>query len=286
MRKKNRYSLLLLLGASPLFAEENLGDFLMQHVADHRDTWHLLPGFSVPINGSFKIAGIELYPSLHVWMMFIAAALLLVLMRIASRRTMSRQLPKNRWGHMVEAVVLFLRDDIVVPNLGKRGGRKWMPFFLTLFFFILTLNLLGLVPGFSTATSNPNFTFAMAAVVFIVFNVAGMVHNGPITYFTNLIPKGVPLPVLLILVPIELVGLFTKAIALAIRLFANMTAGHIIVASLLAVAFVLKMLWVQPVFILFALAIDILELFIAFLQAYVFTMLSALFIGGAVHQEH
>lgn len=277
---------LLLLSATSLRAEEDLGQFLINHIADSRDAWHLFPGLSIPLDGSFQIAGIELYPSLHVVMILIAALLLLLTLKSAARRTMSNQLPKNRWGHIIEAIALFLRDDIVVPHLGKKNGGKWMPFFLTLFFFLLALNLIGLIPGFSAATGNINFTAALALMIFMVFNIAGVLANGPIGYFANIVPKGIPIPLLLILAPIELIGLVTKVFALAIRLFANMIAGHVIVASLLAIAFVLQLIWVQPVFVLFAVAVDILELFIAFLQAYVFTMLSALFIGGALHQEH
>lgn len=286
MSRLKRFFPLVALPITVWGGEESLGSFLMHHVSDSREAWHLFPGVALPLSGTWKIGGVELYPSLHVVMMLIAAVLLVIALRPASQRTMSRQLPKNRWGHVIEAVVIFLKNDIVVPNLGEERGRRWMPFFLTLFFFLLALNLIGLVPGMATTTANPNFTVAMAALIFFTFNIAGMVHNGPFRYFSGLIPRGVPLPVLLILIPIELIGLLTKAGALAIRLFANMVAGHIIIASLLAIGFILKMVWVQPIFVLFALAIDVLELFIAFLQAYVFTMLSALFIGGAIAQEH
>jgi F-type H+-transporting ATPase subunit a len=105
-----------------------------------------------------------------------------------------------------------------------------MPFFLTLFFFFLTLNLISLVPGFSAATGNINFTAAMAVMIFIVYNMAGILHNGPVHYVVNIFPKGVPWPIMLIIIPIELMGLLTKAFALCIRLFANMTAGHIFAA--------------------------------------------------------
>ena len=272
-----------------------LGEFLLHHVADNRSAWRIFPGVEIPIDGSFRVAGVELYPSLHVLMLLLALVLLVALLRVGVRRGPDGFLPRGRFASAVEAVVLFVRDDIVAPNLGRELARKWLPFFCTLFFFLLALNLIGLVPGFAAATGNPNFTAAMAAMVFVVFNVAGMVRNGPVGYWLGVVPKGVPLPILFILAPIELFGLVTKSAALAIRLFANMAAGHIVLFSLIALGAVVEFLFgnaalslgvVQPAAIVFTVAIEGLELFVAFLQAYVFTLLSALFVGAAVHQGH
>ena len=272
-----------------------LSEFLLHHVADNREVWRVFPGVEVPLSGSLKIGGIELFPSLHVCMMLLAFALLVLLLGLGSRRKEGGDLPAGRFASMIEAMVLFVRDDVVAPNLGRARAAKWMPFFCTLFFFLLALNLIGLVPGFAAATGNPNFTAAMAALVFVVFNAAGMAANGGVGYWKGIVPKGVPWPILLILVPIELFGLVTKSAALAIRLFANMAAGHIVIFSLLALGTVVNMLFampkvslgaVQPVAVLFAACIECLELFVAFLQAYIFTLLSALFVGGAVRQEH
>ncbi|MBO7500115.1 MAG: F0F1 ATP synthase subunit A [Fibrobacterales bacterium] len=272
-----------------------LSEFLLHHVADNREVWRIFPGVEIPLGGSLKVGGIELFPSLHVCMMLLAFLLLVVLLGRGSRRKEGGDLPAGKFASMVEAMVLFVRDDIVAPNLGRARAAKWMPFFCTLFFFLLALNLIGLVPGFAAATGNPNFTAAMAAMVFVVFNAAGMAANGGAGYWKGIVPKGVPWPILLILVPIELFGLVTKSAALAIRLFANMAAGHIVIFSLLALGTVVNMLFampklslgaVQPVAVLFAACIECLELFVAFLQAYIFTLLSALFVGGAVRQEH
>jgi F-type H+-transporting ATPase subunit a len=188
---------------------------------------------------------------------------------------------------MMEAFVLFIRDEVVRPNLGSdKDTRKWTPFFLTLFFFLLSLNLLGLVPGFSTATANINFTGAFSVMIFVVYNVAGMAHNGVGHYLKNIIPSGVPLFVLPIIAPIEILGLFTKCFALAIRLFANMTAGHVLIFSLLGLIGVFKSYMAAIPFVPFTLFIYLIEILVAFLQAYVFTLLASLFVGMAIHQEH
>lgn len=158
--------------------------------------------------------------------------------------------------------------------------------FLTLFFFMLALNLIGLIPGFPAATGNINFTASMALLIFVIFNVAGITHNGPVHYFTNLVPKGLPIAVLPLIAVIEFLGLFTKTFALAIRLFANMTAGHVLIMSLLGLIIVFKTIFASIAFVPFTLFIYMIEVLVAFLQAYVFTLLASLFIGSAIHQEH
>ncbi len=276
---------LILLGLiSVSSAGENLGSFIFHHLGNANE-WHyfpLLPG--IPLPHHFEIFGINMGITLHVLIMFIAFVLMWVLFGIAGKR--KQNAPTSRFGHAVEALVIYIRDDLVQPNLGKKDTAKWLPFFLTMFFFLLTLNILGMIPGFSTVTANINFTAAMAVLVFVVFNLSGMAKNGPVHYFVNLIPKGIPVFVLPILVPIEIIGLFTKAFALAIRLFANMSAGHIIILSLLGLISILESIWVAPASILFSLFISIIEVLVAFLQAYVFTLLSSLFIGMALHQDH
>jgi F-type H+-transporting ATPase subunit a len=286
-----RLLLILLLSVLPLSASEkggseDLGTFLMHHVTDNREVWHPLglKAISVPLHGSFVVGGVELFPSLHIANLLLASLLLLVLLSAAARRRGT--LPVSRWGHAIEAMVLFVRNDIVVPNMGNREAAKWLPFLLTLFFFILGVNLLGLFPGFASASGNLGFTVAMATMVFLLFNVMGVVHNGPISYIKGLVPHGIPFPVLVILFPIELIGLFTKSAALAIRLFANMAAGHLVIFSLLSLAAIFNSLVAAPFAIGFTLLIYLLELLVAFLQAFVFTLLTTLFISGAIHQEH
>lgn len=275
---------LLLLSFSPLRAEENLGDFLTHHISNGYE-WH--PFWKVVVHlPHYKVGGIDLGISTHVLMMLIAASLLILLFAFASKRKDGA--PANKLGHAMEALVIYIRDEVVQPNLGEEDTRKWLPFFLTIFFFFLTLNLISLIPGFPAATGNVNFTAAMATMIFIVYNIAGMVHNGPGHYLINIVPKGVPIFVLPIIALIEFMGLFTKAIALCIRLFANMTAGHILILSLTGLIIVFKNVWyaAAPGFSAMTLFIYMIEVLVACLQAYIFTLLSALFVGMAIHQEH
>jgi len=270
-------ALLLLLTAVSARAED-LGEFVLHHIID-APYWYVTPWGPKVYFPSWMAGG-----SLHVFMMFVAAALLIILLIPAARRTTPA--PQGRFAHMVEAFVIFIRDEVVTPNLGAKDGRKWLPFFLTIFFFILTLNLVGLIPGMGTATSNINFTAAFAIMIFATFNIAGIIKNGPVHYFTNLIPKGLPFWLLPLMAVIEFVGLFTKAVALALRLFANMTAGHALIFSLLGLIIVFKSLIAAVPLVPFTLFIYLIEILVAFLQAYIFTLLAGLFIGQAVHQEH
>ena len=186
--------------------------------------------------------------------------------------------------NLLEVFVLFIRNDISIAFLGEKDGRRMAPLFCTFFFFILIMNLLGLVPIFSTATSNINVTGSLAAIT-LAFMVFGSIYrNGFLGFLKVFVPSGVPWPILLILVPVEIISMFSKAIALTIRLFANMLAGHILIFALLglAVMFGVKAL---PV-IAIAVCIFFFELFVAFFQAYIFTLLSAVFIGQMVHPEH
>jgi F-type H+-transporting ATPase subunit a len=270
-------ALVVLLSATVARAEESLGDFVLGHVVD-AEYWYVTPWGPKVYFPEWMAGG-----SLHVFMMFLAAALLVLLLVPASRR--SSPAPRGRLANMIEAMVIFIRDEVVTPNLGEKEGRKWLPFFLTIFFFILTLNFVGLIPGMGTATSNINFTSAFALMIFGTFNAVGIMRNGPVHYFMNLIPKGVPFWLFPLMAFIELVGLFTKAIALALRLFANLTAGHALVFSLLGLNIVFKW-WLAPVLGPFTVFIYLIEILVAFLQAYIFTLLSGLFIGQAIHQDH
>ena len=279
------FSCLSLLAPSVFAAGETLGEYMINHIADSRGEWHPFPYVHVPIDWTFELFGINFAPSLHVMMMILAILVLVPLMVKAAKR--KNNAPVSRWGHAIESVVKFLHDDLVVPNVGKKYAKTWMPFVCTLFFFILSLNIFGLVPGLSTATANFSFTAAMAIMVFITFNLAGMKQNGPINYILNLWPHGIPLPVLLVLAPIEVVGLLTKSAALAIRLAANLCAGHFVILSLLGLGSMMQSVWITVgMGIPFAIFIFCLEVLVSFLQAYVFTLLATLFIGSAIHQEH
>ena len=217
----------------------------------------------------------------HMIGLVLAALLVIILVIPGMARTRKGEVPKG-FGNFLEMLVVFVRDDIVYANMGKETGRKWMPFFLTVFFLVLFSNLMGMVPWGTSATSNVNVTGGLAITMFLALLFAGIKQHG-FKYLGTFIPHGVPWPVIILLFPIEIFGLFVKHFALCIRLFANMLAGHTVIGVFLA-------LIVTP-YIAFAsvpgaVAISMLELFVAFLQAYIFTMLSSLFIGSAIHPSH
>jgi F-type H+-transporting ATPase subunit a len=186
----------------------------------------------------------------------------------------------------LEPIILFVRDDIAISNIGIHKYEKYMPYLLTVFFFILINNLMGLVPfpppfG-ANVTGNIAVTFVLAVFTFLITQ-----FNGNKNYWRHVFaPPGVPFWLLPIMIPVEIIGIFSKPFALMIRLFANITAGHIIVLSLVCLIFIFKSLGVAPVSILFVIFMDSLELLVAFLQAYIFTLLSALFISMAVEENH
>jgi len=186
----------------------------------------------------------------------------------------------------LEPIVLFVRDDIAIPNIGEHKYEKYMPYLLTVFFFILINNLMGLIPfpppfG-ANVTGNIAVTFVLAFFTFIITQ-----FSGNKAYWRHIFATpGVPFWLLPIMIPVELIGIVSKPFALMIRLFANITAGHIIVLSLICLIFIFESLAVAPVSFLFVIFMDCLELLVAFLQAYVFTLLSSLFISLAVKEHH
>jgi F-type H+-transporting ATPase subunit a len=186
---------------------------------------------------------------------------------------------------------MWIRDEMVTPVMGKDLGNKLLPFFLALFFFILFMNLLGLVPGGATATASIFVTGALALVTLLSMIFGGMFAQGPIAFWKNLVPH-VPLALWPLMFVVELIGLFVKPFALMIRLFANMTGGHLVVLSFMGLIFFFGAMspaigyGVSPVAVGFAVFIMIIEVFVALLQAYIFTLLSILFIHASVHPEH
>lgn len=215
--------------------------------------------------------------------MIIGAAMMVIILTYAASSNRKNKSPKGL-GNFIEMLIEFVRDDIVIPSMGK-SGEKLLPFFFTIFFFILFANFIGLIPFMSTATGNVSVTASLALITFAMIQIHGIKNNGFFGYFKGLIPGGVPVFVLPVMIVIEFVGLLTKPFALCIRLFANMTAGHIVILAFISLIFTLGYA-IVPVSIAFSLFIYILEILVALLQAYIFTMLSALFIGMAIHQEH
>lgn len=188
----------------------------------------------------------------------------------------------------VEALIVYIRDEVVRPNIpGKKTADSLLPYFLGLFFFIFMLNLLGLMPGGHTATGAIPVTLALAITAFFVINITAMKVAGVGAWFKHL-TGGTHWALWIIMVPIELIGLFVKPFALTIRLFANMSAGHIILFSLLGLLFFFKNIALSPAIVGFSLFIYGLETLVVFLQAYIFTMLTAIFVGLAIgeHGHH
>lgn len=252
-------------------ASFNLEKYILAHVQDSYQ-WRLpfLPPLQLP---SFL--------SLHGLMLIIAAIfLVIVFCLVYDKKT---RVP-HRFTNLLELLVIFVRDEVAIKSIGNEDGRRMTPFLCTMFFFILTLNLMGLIPIFSAATVNPNVTGALAFFT-LCFMIFGTLYKGGLKGFKNaLVPAGVPKGILVILVPIEFLGLFIKTGALMIRLFANMLAGHMVILAMLGLVLVLGFVALPSVIL--AVCIGVLEIFIAFLQAYIFTMLTAVFIGQMYHPHH
>jgi F-type H+-transporting ATPase subunit a len=248
----------------------DIDHILAHHLLDHRIAY------------LFKIGPVPVYLTEHGIMMVIAGLILILAAWIA--RLQSGGLGRGI-ANFFEMIIVYLRDEIIRPSLGDRGD-KYLPYFLTLFFFILTCNLIGIVPFGKTATSNISVTGAMALTTFLLIIVSGMAEQGPAHYVQSLVPSGLPVLLIPVMFFLEVLGLFTKALALCIRLFANMIAGHIAILVIISLIFLFKSIWVAPVSIAAAVAVSVLEVFICFLQAYVFTLLTALFVGVAVNPQH
>lgn len=270
----------LLRSGTEEHGEGGLGEYILHHLSDSNQ-WL---GTHLPVI-KFNLLGteIDLSITLHVLMLWIAGALLILMFWLSFRKP--RMVPRGLAG-VLETVVLFVRDEIAIPNIGENLGKRLTPFLATVFFFILGCNLLGLIPIFSTATANISVTASLALVTFMMTQLYGMKENGVVAYWKHLVPSSVPWFLLPIMIPIEILSLFTKPFALAMRLFANMIAGHTVIYALLGLIIVLASYVAAPVSVAFAMAIYFLELFVAFLQAYIFTILTSLFIGMAAHPEH
>ena len=220
----------------------------------------------------------------NVAMLFINAALLLfVFLAVAKGYQKNRGKAPSGIQSFFEPIIIFIRDEVVKPNIGHHY-EKFLPYMLTLFFFILFGNLLGLLPGAGNLTGNIAVTATLAILTFIITNV-----NGNRAYWGHIFwTPGVPLVLRWIILPVEIVGIFTKPISLMIRLFVAITAGHIVLLSLIALAFIFKSLWVGVGSTVMVLFISLIELLVAGIQAYVFVLFSSLYIGMAIaeHEHH
>lgn len=228
---------------------------------------------------------LDLSPTKHVMMMLIASALLLLLFVLGTHKDKNQLVPRGRLANALELLVLFVRDELAIKNIGPKEGPRYVPYLLSVFFFILFVNLLGLFPWMATATGNIGVTVSLAMITFFFTQAASIRAAGFFGYLKHL-TGGVHWTLWPIMIPVEILGLFTKPFALTMRLFANMLAGHVVIFFLLGLIFIMGSVAWAGIAVPFAFAIYLLEIFVGFLQAYIFTMLSALFIGMGVAMGH
>jgi len=263
-------------------SESGGSDWILHHVMDAN--YLDFEPFGKIYLPQFHLFGIDLSITKHVFFMWVVALILIVLLSTVAKSYRKSLIPRGL-TNFLEIIIVFVRDEIVKPTIGH-SYEKFLPYLLTVFFFILFSNFIGLVPFSATVTSNIAVTAALAGLTFFTTQIGGIIHYGFWGYFKGLIPPGMPVALLPLIIIVEILGLFTKPFALCIRLFANMVAGHVVILSLIGLIFIMKPLYVAPVSVGFALFIYLLEILVSLIQAYIFTMLSSLFIGMAVHQEH
>ncbi len=274
---------------------------IVHHIANsHSMELPFVGEIHLPRFAPIHIGGLELdfSPTKHLVFMLLAA-LIVGLVFVLSARSIARAQAKGRpargFAGAMEAMALYIRQEVVLPNVGHHG-EGFAPYLLTLFFFILAMNLLGLLPWGSAATGNIAVTAALAVMAFVVVEVTGMRTLGAKGYLNTIfyLPSGLPGGVggaglkvflLAVMTPIELIGKLAKPFALAVRLFANMTSGHVLVLALIGLTFLFKSYSVGLAASLLATGVMVLELFVAFLQAFVFTLLTSVFIG-LMRAEH
>jgi F-type H+-transporting ATPase subunit a len=278
---------------------ESLSDVMLHHVSDGYTLeypgvcgggfqWDCEVDLRHIFGKSLVFGSIDMTPSKHLIMMWLASIVLLAVVLLGVKK---RSLVPRGVYNFVELLAQFVRDEIARKNIGQHDGDRFVPYLLSAFFFILFVNLFGLLPWAATATGNISVTVALALCTFFITQYAGIKSMGLGGWLAHL-TGGVHWALWVIMVPVEILGLFTKPFALTIRLFANMVAGHIVILSLLGLIFALGSPFVAAGSVPMALAIFGLELFVAFVQAYIFTMLSSLFIGqmtahhGHAEEEH
>jgi F-type H+-transporting ATPase subunit a len=292
----------------------NAGELIIEHVSN--------TSVDDPLIHLPRVFGIDMSVTKHVLMLWIVAALLFFGITFLVRRYLKQErLIPGRTTSLLEIALEFVRDSIAAPNLGQKWVLVWTPMLLTLFLFILTANLMGVIPVFDvlellnstvihagpdswftrvlhggvTATGNYNVTAALATIAFFAIIVAGTKAHGFVQHWKNLVPSGLPWPIYIMLIPIEILGMFVRPFALTMRLAANMAGGHIAILALLSLIFVFTSLFghaIAGIGIGMVLSLPIgvgltaLELIVILVQAYVFTLLTAVFIGMAIHAHH
>jgi F-type H+-transporting ATPase subunit a len=266
------------------------------------------------------IMGVDFSVTKHVLMLWLVAATIFFVVTFAVRRYLRQdRLVPSGFMNALEAVVDFIRESIVRPNVGDKWVNTWTPLLVSLFVFILGANAIGLIPIFDvlallnhtvihaaedsfltkvthggvTATGNFNVTAALATITFFSIIIAGARAHGFVKHWKNMVPHGLPLPVTLFLIPIEIMGMLVRPFALTMRLAANMTGGHIAILAILSFVFIFNQqfgaaagMGVGVFSLVLAALISVLEIIVVLVQAYVFTLLSAVFIGMAIHAHH
>lgn len=290
------------------------GKIIIEHVSNS-SVEH--PLFHLP-----TIMGIDFSVTKHVLMLWVVAAFVFVVVTTTVRAYLKqdRRIPSG-FMNALEALVEFIRDSIAQPNVGKKWVNSYTPLLLTFFVFIFCANAIGLIPVFevlglldhfvlhtaegsfvkqvmhggTTATANFNVTAALATVTFVAIIIAGSKAHGFIKHWSNLVPHGLPIPIYFLLIPIELMGMMVKPFALTMRLAANMTGGHIAVLAILSFVFIFTEIFATAaagigvglgVSVPLVVGISALEIIVVLVQAYVFTLLTAVFIGMAIHVHH
>lgn len=292
----------------------NAADTIIGHVAN--------TGLDHPILHLGTFYGINFDVTKHVFMVWVVAAVVFITVTMMVRRYLAQtRLVPTGGMNALEAGVEFVRDSIVLPNVGKKWVMTWTPLLLTLFLFILAANAVGLIPifdtlalldkfvfhtgehsfiksllhGGSTSTANFNVTAALATITFFAIILAGSMANGFIQHWKNLVPHGLAWPLYFLLIPLEFIGMLVRPFALTMRLAANMAGGHIAILAILSFVFIFAELTASSLVgagigfgfsLPLAVAISTLEIIVILVQAYVFTLLSAVFIGMAIHSHH
>jgi F-type H+-transporting ATPase subunit a len=256
--------------------QESPGEILMHHVVDEP-------------YGPFVLGPFNFSPTKHLLFFSIAAVIALLVIRLIIRDYRDRM--PGRFAAAMETLVVFVRDEIAIRNIGH-DGPKYTPLLLSFFFFILVAALIGLFPGSATATGNLSVTLGLAVVAFGAMQWAGISKYGVVKHFTGMIPPGLPKFLLPIMIPVELLGMFSRPFALTVRLFANMVAGHMVITALLLLIPLMSDISallgfaIIPVSLSLGLFIMFLELLVALIQAYIFTLLTSIFIGMSAHPAH
>ncbi len=270
----------------------DIGGMIFRHTADSHVLELPIIG-EVPLPTGWKLFGVDISPTRHVVFMMFAALLVLGTVWYAAWRVQQRQRQGKSpqgFGAAIEAVALFVRDDIAIANIGHNGA-KFAPYILTLFFFVLYCNLLGLIPYGSTPTGNIVVTATLAILTFLITEISGFFTLGPKGYLKTIVfvPPGMhglgAVAMAGLMTPIELISKLVKPFALCLRLFANMTAGHFVILALLGLIFIFANWAVAAGSVVFVLFMMLLELLVAFLQAYIFALLTSVFIGMLQHEH-